>query len=134
MFWRSIGFKLIFLIVAFSVLCVSVFVYLLDKELRSQYERDLIAQGYEIGDRVSRDIRDGMLLHGDKDTRKSLENIGYQAIVRKAEQSGTIIDSAWAVGAVLFDAEIPVVEEKPCHYEVIMSDEDFRQIVMELKE
>ena len=61
---------------------------------------------------------------------------GYinQAIVRKAEQSGTIIDSAWAVGAVLFDAEIPVVEEKPCHYEVIMSDEDFRQIVMELKE
>ena len=37
MFWRSIGFKLVFLIVTFSTICVGIFVYKLDGELRSEY-------------------------------------------------------------------------------------------------
>lgn len=93
MLWKSIGFKLIITIVTFSVACVGVFVYLLDRDLRQQYESDVLAQAYGIGNRVSRDIRDGMLLHGDKDTPKSLKNIGYQTNVRKVrilDNKGTI--------------------------------------------
>lgn len=83
MLWRSVGFKLIFMIVTFSILCVGVFVYLLDKELRSEYEGDLFAQASEIGLRINQDIRDGMILHGTTDTRGTLKNIGYQTIVRR---------------------------------------------------
>ncbi|HOY62583.1 MAG TPA: HAMP domain-containing protein, partial [bacterium] len=98
---RSIGFKLIILIIAFSSACLTVFVYFLQKELSAQHKDDLMAQAHEIGDRVSRDIRDGMLLHGDSDTRRTLESIGYQAIVRKVR----ILDNKGVIAASTDEAE-----------------------------
>ncbi len=83
MFWKSIGFKLIFLIVVFSSACVGIYVYMIDKDSRAHYESDLMSQAYEVARRISLDVREGMLLHGDNNTGTSLKNIGYQKIVRR---------------------------------------------------
>jgi len=96
MLWRSIGFKLLFLIVTFSALCVGVFVFKLDQELRREYESDVLAQANEIGQRVNQDIRDGMILHGSANHKESLRKIGYQTIVRKVrilDNKGRIVAS-----------------------------------------
>jgi len=102
------------------MICVGFYVFILYKELRSQYENDLMSEAYEIASRVSRDIRDGMLLHGAEDTKKSLENIGYQAVVRKVR----ILDSKGKIAASTDGSEVGrmiVVDDpfcKKCHSSV----------------
>ena len=58
----------------------------------------------------------------------------HDAIRRKGRQSRTIIDSEHDVAMLLFDAGIEIIEDTPCYFIVNMNDEDFRQLVMEMKE
>ena len=53
----------------------------------------------------------------------------HDAIRRKGEQSRTIINSEHDVAILLFDSGIEVIEDTPCHFIVVMDNEDFKQFI-----
>ena len=55
----------------------------------------------------------------------------HDAILRKGRQSRTIINSEHDVAILLFDSDIEVIEDTPCHFIVNMDNEDFKQLIEE---
>ena len=52
-----------------------------------------------------------------------------EAVARKVKQTGTIIVNTYATVASLLDEGVEIIETSPMHYDVMMSDEEFKKTI-----
>ena len=52
-----------------------------------------------------------------------------EAVARKVKATGTIIVNTYDTLATLLDNEVGIIETSPMHYEVMMSDDEFKKMI-----